>query len=245
MTDYATIARESRLKVLDMVYKAQTSHIGSLMGCADIFAVLSAKIDWDKDKFVLSAGWKAALLYYHLWRKGRITLEELDSYCQEGSKFIGLAEPIIPEIPIAGGSMGLGLPGAVGLALAKKIKGEEGTVYVLMSDGEVQCGTFWESMLIVRQHHLDNMCIMIDNNGLQAMGKTDDILGLDFSAESTPHGHDYSQIENAINHLRGDRIAVFQTTKGKGVSFMENNNLYHYKQLSEDEYNRAKQELHG
>lgn len=95
---YKKIANDSRKKVLELVYKAGTSHIGSLMGCADIFAVLFEKLDLNKDKFILSAGWKAAMLYYHLWRKGRITLKELDSYCQEGSKFIGLAEPMSKEI---------------------------------------------------------------------------------------------------------------------------------------------------
>ena len=85
--DYKELAKESRLKVLDLVYKAQTSHIGSLFSCADIMAVLFSKIDLEKDVFVLSAGWKAAMLYFHLWKKGRITEEELNSYCQEGSKF--------------------------------------------------------------------------------------------------------------------------------------------------------------
>lgn len=80
---YEKIAKDSRKKVLELVYKAQTSHIGSLMGCADIFAVLFEKIDLDKDKFVLSAGWKAAMLYFHLWRKDLISLKELDSYCQQ------------------------------------------------------------------------------------------------------------------------------------------------------------------
>ena len=93
MEAYSKIARDSRIKVLDLIYKAQTSHIASNFSCADIMAVLFEKIDLDKDRLVLSAGWKAAMLYYHLWRKGRITLEELDSYCQEGSKFIGLVEP--------------------------------------------------------------------------------------------------------------------------------------------------------
>src|SRR3990167_10989970 len=107
---YRKIARQSRIKVLDMIYKAQTSHIGSNFSVADIMAVLFEKIDLERDKFVLSAGWKAAMLYYHLLRKGRITEEELNSYCQEGSKFIGLAEPIVPEIIVAGGSMQLGVP---------------------------------------------------------------------------------------------------------------------------------------
>ena len=252
---YAEIARQSRLKCLELVYRAQTSHIGSLFSCADIMAVLFEKIDLDRDKFVLSAGWKAAMLYYHLWRKGRITEEELDSYCMPGSKWIGLSEPIHPDIPIAGGSMGLGLPGAVGLALAKKLKGEEGRAYVLMSDGELQCGTTWESIQIAAQHKLNNLTVFIDENGLQAMGKTEEILKTHFPCGghwdySYPNGHDYSDIEVAlredwVRYPEKPRIIVCKTTKGKGVSFMENNNLYHYKQLSDDEYKRAKAELNG
>lgn len=270
------------------------------MGSADIFAVLFEKIDLDKDKFVLSAGWKAALLYFHLWRKGRITLEELDSYCQQEvksceacmgrgftitntltldnpaicvdcavcsglktvlvpSKFIGLAEPIHPDIPLAGGSMGLGLPGAVGLALAKKIKGEPGTVYVLMSDGELQCGTTWESALIAAQHKLDNLVVIVDNNGFQAMGKNKDILQTNFPVlagwdEFEADGHNHSELHINLGmatvrgpegYLGAPKLIVAHTTKGKGVSFMENNNLYHYKQLSQEEYLQAKMELTG
>lgn len=251
MANYEQIAKESRLKVLDLVHKAGTSHIGSLMGCADIFAVLGEKIDWDKDEFVLSAGWKAALLYYHLWRKGRITLEELDSYCMEGSKFIGLAEPIIPEIKIAGGSMGLGLPGAVGLALAKKVKEEEGTVYCLMSDGEVAIGTTWESLLIARQHKLDNLVVIVEENGLQAMGRTEDVLRVNMPMKyNAVDGHDFYRLEKElpISWWEGSEppfITVAQTTKGKGVSFMEDNNLYHYAKVTDEDYEKAKKELHG
>lgn len=248
--EYETIARDARLKVLDLIYKAQTSHIGSNFSCIDILTVLFEKIDLDKDRFVLSAGWKAASLYYFLWKKGRITLEQLDSYCQEGSKFIGLAEPIIPEIQIAGGSMGLGLPGAVGIALAKKLKGEEGTVYCLMSDGELQIGTTWESLLIAEQQKLDNLVIIVDQNGFQAMGKTDDILKVHgvLWGDTRIDGHNHKSIEDVL--FVNKRFSVPQrivalTIKGKGVSFMENQNLYHYKQLSEDEYEKAKKELHG
>jgi len=92
--NYKEIARQSRSKCLKLVWKAQTSHSGSLLSCADIMAVLFEKIDLDRDKFILSAGWKACMLYYHLWRKGKITEGELNSYCMPGSKFIGLAEPM-------------------------------------------------------------------------------------------------------------------------------------------------------
>ena len=240
---YADIAREARLKVLELIYGAQTSHIGSNFSCIDILTVLFEKIDLEKDEFVLSKGWVAASLYYFLWRKGRITQEQLDSYCQPDSDFIGLAEPIIPEIKIAGGSMGLGLPGAIGMALAKKIKGEPGKVYVLMSDGEIQIGTFWESMLIARQHKLDNLVVLVDYNGLQAMGKTDEILTLPFEDIDLVNGHDYDAIAQAIENHSAEDVVLFKTIKGKGVSFMEGNNLYHYKGLSEEEYLKAKEEL--
>jgi len=243
MADYSKIANDARKKVLELIFKAQVSHIGSNFSAIDIMAVLFEKIDLDKDKFVLSAGWKAASLYYFLWKKGRITEDDLNSFCMPGSKFIGLAEPICKDIIIAGGSMGLGLPGAVGLALAKKLKGEAGKVYVLMSDGELQIGTFWESLLISRQHKLDNLVVIIDKNGFCAMGKTEDILSVpDHFSTSDIDGHNYEEIEKAIED--GGWIMA-NTIKGKGVSFMENDNLYHYKQLSEDEYNNALKKLNG
>lgn len=262
MSNYHEVATESRLKVLDLVYRAQTSHIGSLMGAADIFAVLFSKINLDKDKFILSAGWKAALLYFHLWKLGRITTEELDSYCQEGSKFIGLAEPIHKDIPFAGGSMGYGLPAAVGFALAKKLNKEEGTVYCYMSDGELQIGTTWEAMLIANQHELDNLVVIAECNGFQAMGKVDEILRLPLAnggwsdSEFVEQmgwqhfhisGHDYEKIEWAIetHTCRAPKLITAATFKGCGVSFMRENNLYHYKALSEEEYEKAKQELNG
>ena len=256
MESYKEIARQSRIKCLELVFKAQTSHIGSLMSCADIMAVLFEKIDLNKDKFVLSAGWKACLLYFHLWRKGRITEEELNSYCQPGSKFIGLAEPIIPEIPAAGGSMGFGLPFGVGFALSKKIKKEEGKIYVLMSDGEMDCGTTWESVLIAAHHKLDNLVVIVDFNGLQAMGRVKDILNIEplkdkwqaFGWEVREiDGHNFKEIEKALAESAPEegkpRVIIARTIKGKGVSFMEGNNLYHYKAPSDEEYQKALKEL--
>lgn len=252
--DYAALALESRQKVLELVYKAQGSHIGSLLGAADIFAVVFPNIDLDKDKFILSAGWKAALLYFHLWKKGRITLEQLDSYCQEGSPFIGLAEPIHPDIPFAGGSMGYGLPGAVGFALAKKLKGEEGTVYCYMSDGELAVGTTHEAALIAAHHNLDNLVVIVECNGFQAMGRTRDILpspgwknwdNIGWNAYEL-NGHSYKELDidlTACFWEEGPSIIFASTIKGKGVSFMLGNNTWHYKAPSEEEYKLAKQEL--
>lgn len=244
---YKETAREARLKVLDLIYEAQTSHIGSNLSCIDILTVLFSKVDFEKDKFILSAGWKAASLYFFLWKAGKITLEQLDSYCKEDSKFIGLAEPIIPEIPFSGGSMGLGFPAAVGFALAKKLKNEDGTVYCLMSDGELNSGTTWEGALIAAKYKLDNLVVFVDSNGLQAMGAVQDVLPAGFPTSGwNAHaidGHDFSMIERAITLSAKSfmpNVFIAKTIKGKGWKRAENNNLYHYKAPSEDEYNEAK-----
>ena len=256
LANYKKISTEARKKVLEMIYKAQSSHIGSNFSCIDLLTVLFEKSDLAQDKIILSKGWAAASLYYFLWGKGRITKEELDSYCQPGSKFIGLAEPIIPEIPAAGGSMGFGLPFGVGFALAKKLKKEKGKVFVLMSDGEMDCGTTWESALIGAHNKLDKLLVIVDANELQAMGKVKKILNIEplidkwkaFGWEVREiDGHNFEEIERALTspslHKEKPIVIIAKTIKGKGVSFMEGENLYHYKAPSDEEYQRALKEL--
>lgn len=252
---YYEIAKQARIKVLELIYKAQTSHIGSNFSCIDILTVLFEKADLDKDKVILSKGWTAASLYYFLWRKGRITDDDLGSYCMPGSKFIGLAEPIIPEIPAAGGSMGFGLPFGVGFALSKKLKNEEGMVYVIMSDGEMDCGTTWESALIASHHKLSNLLVFVDYNKLQAMGAVEEILDIEPLRDKwiafgwqvkEINGHNYNEIEETFKNLSDSnkpKVIIAHTVKGKGVKLMEGNNLYHYKAPSEEEYKKAMKEL--
>ena len=268
MSDLQQQATQARLKVLDLIYSAQTSHIGSCFSAIDIMAVLFDRADIIKDEVVLSAGWKAAAWYYFLWKKGIITEEELNSFCKEGSPFIGLVEPMNRwGLKLGTGSMGLGLPAAVGLALAKKLKGEDGKVYVLMSDGELQCGTTWESILIAGKEKLNNLVVIVDDNGCQAMGKTIfDIFGDSLTGFGRlgwkyimTDGHDFKKMERHIikQESAGQSIGIewqtgekpylvfAKTVKGKGIKRFEGNNLYHYKQLSEEEYLEAKKELNG
>lgn len=156
-------------------------------------------------------------------------------------------------IPIAGGSMGLGLPGAVGLALAKKLKGEGGHIYVLMSDGEMATGTTWESALIATEQKLGNLTVIVDNNRLQAMGPTSDILQVSLPIQfpgwraTSIDGHNYKVIEESLHdyflHYTLPKVVVANTVKGKGWTRAEGNNLYHYKAPSEEEYWEAKKEL--
>lgn len=260
--NYKEIAQEARKTVLRLIYQAQTSHIGSNFSCLDILTVLYsiANIDKDlkedRDRIVISKGWVAASVYYFLAKKGIIPKEDLETYCKNGSKYIGLVEPNVRGVEAAGGSMGFGLPFGVGFALAKKIKKEKGKVFVLMSDGEMQIGTTWESALIAAHHKLDNLVVIVDFNGLQAMGKVKDILNIEplkdkwkaFGWEVREiDGHNFEEIEKALispPHQEGKPIVIIaRTVKGRGVSFMEGENIWHYKSPSDGEYQRALKEL--
>ena len=262
--NYKEIAKEARKAVLDLVYQAQTSHIGSNFSCIDILTVLYgiASVDKelreDRDRVVVSKGWVAASIYYFLAEKGIIPKEDLKTYCRENSKYIGLAEPNVRGVEAAGGSMGFGLPFGVGFALAKKVKKEEGKVFVLMGDGEMQIGTTWESALIAAHQKLDNLFVIVDVNGLQAMGKVKDILDIDplkdkwkaFGWEVREiDGHNFKEIEKSLisSPLSKEKpIAIIaKTIKGKGWKRAENNNLFHYKAPSEEEYKEAMDELNN
>jgi transketolase len=258
MTDYKKAANEARKKVLEMIFKAQSSHIGSNFSAIDLMAVLFEKMDVKKDKFIASKGWVAAAVYYFLAQKGVIPKEDLERYCGPNEEvYIGLVEPHQKfGLEFAGGSMGFGIPGGVGFALAKKLNKKDGQIHVLASDGEMQIGTTWESALIAKQHNLSNLVVWVDNNRFQAMGETKEILNIEPLEEKFKsfgwavqriNGHDFGEIESALDKLSDSspNVIICDTVKGKGVSFMENENLYHYKMLSEDEYNKALAELNG
>ncbi len=260
--NYKQKALEVRKTVLRLVHQAQTSHIGSNFSCIDILTVLYniANIDKDlkedRDRIVVSKGWVAATVYTLLAEKGIIPKEDLETYCKEGSKYIGLVEPNVRGIEAAGGSMGFGLPFAVGFALAKKLKKEKGKAFVLMSDGEMQIGTTWESALIASHHKLNNLFVIVDANGLQGMGKVKEILNIESLKDKWEtfgwevkeiDGHNFEEIEKALTAPEEGKpkIVIARTIKGKGVSFMENNNEWHYRAPEKYEYDRAMQELNG
>lgn len=263
LKEYKEIARLARIKTISMIYAAQSSHVGSCFSIIDILTVLYMGIVQDldrdfkesRDKVVVSKGWVAAAVYYFLAQKEIIPKEDLETYCKNGSNYIGLAEPSVRGIEAAGGSMGFGLPFGTGFALAKKLKKEKGKVFVLMSDGEMDCGTTWESALIGAHHRLDNLFVIVDANELQALGKVKEILNIEplkdkweaFGWEVREiDGHNFEEIERALTlplEKGKPLVIIARTIKGKGVSFMENNNLYHYKAPSEEEYQRALKEL--
>jgi len=261
LINYKEVALEARKAVLRLIYRAQTSHIGSNFSCIDILTVIYsiANIDKDlkedRDRIVVSKGWVAASMYYFLAKKGIIPKEDLETYCKDGSKYIGLAEPNVRGIEAAGGSMGFGLPFGVGFAFAKNLKREKGKVFVLMSDGEMDCGSTWESALISAHHKLDNLVVIVDFNGLQAMGRVEDILNIGPLKDKWEalgwevqeiDGHNFEEIERSLTAPIEEgkpRVIIARTIKGKGVSFMEGDNIWHYKAPSEEEYQKALKEL--
>ena len=263
IAEYKKIAQDTRKTVLRLIYEAQTSHVGSNFSCVDLLTVLYGIADIDKDfredrdRVVVSKGWAAATVYTLLAEKGVIPKADLENYCKNDSKYIGLMEPCVKGVEAAGGSMGYGLPFSVGFSLAKKLKKEKGKAFVLMGDGEMQIGTTWESALIAAHHKLDNLVAIVDMNELQAMGKVKDILNVEPLKEKWESfgwevrkidGHNFGEIEKALLELpkkKSPIVILAKTIKGKGVSFMEGENIYHYKAPSDEEYQKALKELNG
>lgn len=251
MENYKELARVARLKVLEMVHKAQTSHIASNFSILDVATVLYENLK-PEDEVVWSKGWAAASIYYFLHKQGKITDEELATF--PNPPFYGLAETNVPGVHVSGGSMGHGLPVAVGMALARKRAGQPGRIYCIMSDGELNEGTTWESAMIASQHDLDNLCVIVDKNGWQAMGKTSDVLDMGDLAlkwaafgfdRQTVNGHEYIGIEVALLARSPGRpkVVIAETIKGKGISFMEDNLFWHYGKITKEDYEKAVKEL--
>lgn len=255
-TNYKELARIARLKVLKMIHEAGTSHIASNFSIIDATVVLYENLR-PKDEVVWSKGWVAATIYYFLAQQSKIPQSDLDLFGKEvnsGIPYLGLVETSTPGIWANAGSMGHGLPIACGMALAKKLKGEEGKIYCIMSDGEMNEGTTWESAMFAAHHKLDNLVVIVDKNKWQAMGKTEDVLNVDiFEAfggfgwkRAEIDGHDFERLDHfltIVNNFEKPRVLICNTIKGKGVSFMEDHLLYHYKHVDDENYKQAVEEL--
>ena len=257
--NYKNKATAARKAVLDLIFKGQTSHIGSNFSCIDFVTVLFDKIK-PEDEVVFSAGWKAATAYWFLSQKGVLNWDEVMKVFPN-PPYIGLLEPG-PGTRFAGGSMGIAFSMAVGAARARKALNKDGIIYVIMSDGEMDCGNVWESAMKASHEGLINLVVIVDCNGFQAMGKKGDILRSaplanrwdTFGWQSWDvQGHDFENIEYHLKQifrpLLGEKeidkpnVLLATTTKGKGVSFMEDNNDWHYRKLDKDTYEKALSEL--
>lgn len=259
------LANISRRHVLDMLNKSGGGHIGSIYSELDFLSVLYNEVaniypqypdHPDRDYIILSKGHAGAGQYAILAELGFFPVEELMTYYQDGSRLQGHSSYKVPGVEISTGSLGHGVSVAVGIALGLKKDHKPNHVYVVLGDGECNEGSVWEAALFAGHHELDNLTFIIDYNHMQAMGNTKDILDLDslikkfeaFKFVAVEYdGHDYKMIRKAFSmpHI-GNRpkAIIFDTIKGKGVSFMENKLLWHYRfPHNGEEYDNAKTEL--
>ena len=259
-----TTGSELRKIILRMAGDGTAGHIGCAFSLVEIFnSLYSDVIKFDqldprsptRDYVCLSKGHGVMALYAIFYKLGWLNDEELDNYFKDNSKLFGLCEDHIPGIEVSGGSLGHGLPVATGIALGLERKRSKQHVYCIVGDGELNEGSMWEAILFAGHHQLKNLTIIVDLNQFQAMGKTQDIIRLDpldkkfesfgFVTEFCD-GHNKENISSALMRLSSNNkpsVLIANTVKGKGVSFMEAENLWHYKKMTHDEEQTAVKEL--
>lgn len=232
---------------------------------ADILAVLYGRIlrvrsdepTWQqRDRLLVSKGHGAAIVYAVLAEVGFFPVSMLDTYCEDGSPLLAHVSHHVPGVEISTGSLGHGLPIGCGMALAAKHDDSPSRVFVLLSDGELDEGSNWESILFAPHHQLDNLIVIVDYNKIQSFGAVSDVLGLEPMAEKwrtfqwsvrEMDGHDPTQIAEALRNVpfepQKPSVLIAHTVKGKGVSFMENQLDWHYKSPSNEQLEAALAEL--
>lgn len=243
-----------RKRLLQMHYESGVGHIGGNLSSLDVMLLLFHDFIESKDCFVLSKGHAAGALYISLWSKGIISDEELKTFHKDGTKLPGHPPSIASsDIPFATGSLGHGLGLAAGTAFAKRIQGDDGKVFCLLSDGECQEGSTWEALIFIAHHQLSNLTVLIDHNQLQGFGTTGEIASLEPLAEKLKmlnfehfqvSGHDLDALYKVlVRSAKLPKLIVMKTIKGKGVHFMEHKMEWHYLPLKEAQYTQAIQEI--
>ncbi len=250
-----------RKRILELALKAGSSgaHLGGSLSLVEILVALydvaHISQEDDRDRIILSKGHGALALYTILEKKGVMTTAQVDSFETNGTHLFAHASRDTEHgIEFSGGSLGLGISFAIGVAIACKAKGYNNHIYVIVGDGECNEGIFWEAMMAAHQYQLDNLTIIIDNNDLQADGFTKDIMDLAPMANKLAafgikaiavDGHDIVALKKAIITKEvGKPVAIIaQTIKGKGVSFMEKDATWHHGVLNQKKYDKAMEEL--
>ena len=258
------LSKQIRELCLNMVHKAKASHIGGALSCADILAVLYndiLKIDpnnpeWaERDLFFFSKGHACTALYATLASKGFFPIEDLNTYSQDDSLFLSHVSHYIPGVELSAGSLGLTLSHAIGCAIAKKHKNQDARAYCLLSDGELNEGSNWEGFLFAPHHNLDNLTVIVDYNKIQSLDRVEKVMDLEpldkkFKSfgwnTMVIDGHNHDEILSAFQTAPNNQrpcVVIANTTKGKGVDFMEDTIKWHYKSPSEEEYNSACEQI--
>ena len=261
------VANEVRKGIITGVHAAKAGHPGGSLSAADLFTYLYFEEmnvdpknpqDPDRDRFVLSKGHTAPGLYAALANKGYFPVEDLLTLRHIGSHLQG--HPCMqhtPGLDMSSGSLGQGISAAVGMALSAKLREKSYRVYTLLGDGEIQEGQVWEAAMFAGARHLDNLVVIVDNNGLQIDGKVEDVCSPDpidkkfeafnFHVINVADGNDFDQLDAAFKEARevkGMPVAIImKTVKGKGVSFMENQASWHGTAPNDEQYAVAMEDL--
>lgn len=259
-------AAKVRMGVIEGTHSAKAGHPGGSLSAADVFTYLYFKemnVDpknpkWeDRDRFVLSKGHTAPGLYAALALRGFFPVEDLKTLRQIGSYLQGHPNMnMIPGVDMSTGSLGQGISCAAGMALAARFQKKDCRVYTLLGDGEIQEGQVWEALMFAGHYHLDNLCVIIDNNNLQIDGAISDVMSpypivdkltaFNFDVVEV-NGHSFEELEAAFDKARQTKgkpfAIVMKTVKGKGVSFMENNAAWHGTAPNDEQYEIAMNEL--
>jgi transketolase len=253
---------------LRMVHEARSAHVGGSFSMADLMAALYGGVlrvdpsrpEWpDRDRFILSKGHACAAFYAALASRGFFPEDWLDTFYRDGGRLAGHASHTgVPGVEFSTGSLGHGLSVATGMALAAKRDGAPWRTFALLSDGECDEGSTWEPILFAPQHRLDNLVAIVDYNKIQSLGRTKDVLDLDPFADKWKafgwavreiDGHDMDQVLDALTSVPfvagKPSCVIAHTVKGKGVSFMEDKLLWHYRNPSAEEYAAAVAEIEG
>ncbi|MBF0422550.1 MAG: transketolase [Magnetococcales bacterium] len=240
-----------------MHYHSRIGHIGGNLSCLQTMLLLHHHIMEKDDVFVLSKGHAIGALYITLWTLGEIDDAALTTFHADGTRLAG--HPVAqwhPRIPVATGSLGHGLPMAIGMTLAKKLRCEPGRIFCLTSDGEWQEGSNWEALIFANHHQLERLTILVDQNGWQGFGSTSEVASMANLAPrlaafgprvTTVNGHDPQAMLQEISlppqDNPGPRILMLETIKGYGISFMENRLDSHYLPLDQAGWKQAMREL--
>lgn len=259
-------ANEVRKGIVTAVHSAKSGHPGGSLSAADIYTYLyfeEMNIDpkdprkKDRDRFVLSKGHTAPGYYSALANRGFFPVEDLTTLRHTGSYLQGHPNMNdVPGVDMSSGSLGQGISCAVGMALSAKLSGDDYRVYTLLGDGEIQEGQVWEAAMFAGHRNLDNLVVIVDNNGLQIDGKIDDVCSpypIDKKFEAfnfnviNIDGHNFEEIDAAFKKARETKgmptAIIAKTVKGKGVSFMEDQAGWHGKAPNDDEYATAMEDL--
>jgi transketolase len=252
-------SRRIRQIILEQSKRAHVGHIGSALSVADLIAVLYGRVlnisepaDHERDRFILSKGHAALAVYAALFLKSWLTEEALNTFCADGTTVGVHPEHSLPGVDFSTGSLGHGLAVGAGLALAARLQASSRRVFVMVSDAECNEGSLWETVMFAAHHRLSNLIAIIDLNGQQALGYTDEVLSLPDMAERwrafgwdahEVDGHDTRVIAETIENLDTGsgrpHVLIARTVFGKGVSFMERQIKWHYLPMSDAEYQQA------